>query len=121
MKIGTMSQQNRPDKMKRPRFFNCEEVPRQIVSSAMAQVLSESRCSTSAVLRRASASNKERRFTNRRRFWFGGFKPPLVRLKARADREVEVLSGQSTGCPKMKVTASSRDGVGSNRKRTASP
>src|SRR5207248_1197571 len=48
MKIGTMSQQKRPDKMKRPRFLNCEEVPRQIVSSAMAQVLSHWRRSTSA-------------------------------------------------------------------------
>src|SRR5437773_7895619 len=48
MKIGTMSQQKRPDKMKRPRFLNCEEVPRQIVSSAMTQVLSDRRRSTSA-------------------------------------------------------------------------
>src|SRR5436189_5712173 len=48
MKIGTMSQQKRPDKMKRPRFLSCEEVPRQIVSSAMAQVSSDRRRSTRA-------------------------------------------------------------------------
>jgi hypothetical protein len=67
----------------------------------------ESGCS---FLSPASAAKEKRRNT-----------AALVRLKARADREVEVLSGQSTGCPKMKVTASSRDGVGSNRMRTASP
>jgi hypothetical protein len=48
MKIGTMSQQKSPHKMKTPKFFSCEEGPRQIVSSLMAPVLSEWRFSTSS-------------------------------------------------------------------------
>src|SRR6478735_2962797 len=64
MKIGTMSQQNNPHKIKRPRFFNCEEVPRQIVSSAMAPVLSEWRRSTSPGPAAASLGEALRRRDN---------------------------------------------------------
>ena len=49
MKIGTISQQNRPHRMKVPKYLSCDEVPRQIVSSAMIRLLSEWRQSTSAV------------------------------------------------------------------------
>src|ERR1051325_3520242 len=54
MKIGTINQQKRPDKMKRPRFLTCEEVPLQIVSSAMAQVLSD--CERRASIETSSSS-----------------------------------------------------------------
>jgi hypothetical protein len=40
---------------------------------------------------------------------------PLVRLRVHTNSWVKVPAGQSTVCPKLKVTASSRDGVGSNR------
>ena len=40
MKIGTMSQQNKTQRMKQPRFFSCDAAPRQIISSAMRPVLS---------------------------------------------------------------------------------
>jgi hypothetical protein len=46
MKIGTISQQNRKQRMKQPRFFSCDADPRQIVSSAMLFVLSNRRRST---------------------------------------------------------------------------
>jgi hypothetical protein len=42
MKIGTMSQQKRPQRMKSPRFFNWDAVPRQMISSAITQVLPDS-------------------------------------------------------------------------------
>ena len=47
MKIGTMSQQKRKQRMKQPRFFSCEAVPRQIVSSAMGLVVSNRQPDTS--------------------------------------------------------------------------
>src|SRR5262245_48786575 len=58
MKIGTISQQKRPHRMKVPRYLSCEEVPRQIVSSAIPQFLSECRQSTSAG-RRGTRIHKE--------------------------------------------------------------
>jgi len=84
-----MSQQNSPDKMKRPRFFICDEVPRQIVSSAMAQVLSEWRQSTRAVLRHPRFCLALRQLTSAAQTRSGGLqtaepettavsKPPLL-------------------------------------------
>jgi len=46
IKIGTISQQKRKQRMKQPRFFSCDAAPRQIVSSAMGSVLSNRRRST---------------------------------------------------------------------------
>ena len=57
MKIGTISQQNRPHRMKVPKYLSCDEVPRQIVSSAMIRLLSEWRPSTSVSQRLAASEN----------------------------------------------------------------
>jgi hypothetical protein len=46
---------------------------------------------------------------------------PSVRLRVRTNSGVKVPVGQSTGCPQLKGTASSRGGVEGSWKRTTSP